>query len=1596
MFTDEDLLKHLKTSNTLEIKSLVVAEWNMNDLDNIFKYGNYRYRPFGAASAQFTNLLSFFDKDDFGDFYTDADLSTNLSIEAQEDDGTPIRFTSVDQDRKFYFNLLQCFEPFRPRSGINKVIWNKGKYIDNVRSGQRPRYYLASRNDTFKYWNSYRRATAGEGEEGIFSAVMLDYGMSFPIDETETRGFDIYDVAPFVVYNEAVPANRIVVKMQTNLAAEEGSTVTIRNENGEVITDPLKDRSKSSVPKRWGIQYLDQDNNWITASEFNEDSLKSDGTPIVDWDGHVELYYGLKVPTKYKKDFHLVDYITSLNVLPDFENVFGESYLFGATSASAGTVYTWDGQTWDTYPAEYGFSLYEQNDTQKLGVINKLTNPKNFTNNEKTVYRDISYIKGLRVFVKTMNAPNQTFDLIEMSPRLKVDLTDYVLSFDVTKEIANDETGLPVGGLLASNGTIALMNYDGSFSESSSASLISKYLKPNVKFNFYEIIEKVPLSASANILYDKYVPIKTFYAEEFPTSYGGKDLNIPLRDFFFRLETVDAPTIFLPNISLTGAISMLLDNIGFSNYSFSNIENKYDPRLPYFFVEPDVSVGEVLNRLAIATQTAMFFDEYNNLVVMFKERLLPENPISTFTLNGSKSIANGVIELPNIIDVYANESKILNDGNIVYTSRYIQRASEKLQDELFLSQDKIFKYKPVLLWEATGDNMIRDMNEVINQSEFVLSAVPLASDLINQPPSVVNGQIINNFMDVGENAYWLSRPKGLLYSNGEIIKYDGIEYAISSSVATNLANVIINSSEEYQDYVAKLPFAGKIYPTGRIRIYAEPYYDEVFVNSASPQIVFRSGPVKSHGRGQFNTPIAYHSAGLPSYWTNNAHIKSFKTESSKIFETTPTEDIRYPNITFLDPKSKSASVAVGQFVTLDIAAQNCKRTGAIKNFLRKINFSDSEELISPQTKTPVPGAIQSSALVFTGPTPMPSDFSKRDVMTYIYKDFGVFSAPRDTTVGSLIVQYENGINPSASTSGGFLLGSQFVTVFPRSNLILKQEMGFNMWTVNTGEISISLAESICQQLSFSPEIKSAEPNKKVYIDTNFPEPRIGKILDEKPNTEPNTRISNGIMTHVGTRMRIIGIPKTNNSLQSVKNSTTYFSVQTNNNDEKTNIDGGSGGIGICVNSEKNYGYFLEVCALTEDQLENFTDYNRTTGKANKVIHNLIFYKVVPDSTGKAIPVKLWGGLANILVDEGKFVGTDNAIDMENPTVYDLALEYTDNGNSKTFYIWLNNTNVATVEDRGDKGAPVLPATNKGCMFVRGSSQAMFEYFYALNKAYARESRFPLLNDISKVFGPEEIDSESLRQYAVSGLIRSTYLSGISTQTNPKFNLYFEEFGTIMREAHYFNVRYDQAYPALLSYLAPTINKERAYTVSGFYGGSYGAEFLIFNSTDRAIVLDDSSGNFLRILGVTFTQNTTRTLTVDDFLNESTDFTDIIEAQSAAISSPLVIEKILNGVKNSRFKYGKRDFTIESPYIQTVDMAENVMAWMINRTLRQRKIIVFSTFGTSVLQLGDIVNINYTMPDGIDFVDSDKKFVVAGINHSRTMDNISTNIKLVEV
>jgi len=631
---------------------------------------------------------------------------------------------------------------------------------------------------------------------------------------------------------------------------------------------------------------------------------------------------------------------------------------------------------------------------KELVLIKKILNPDYFVVEGINTYRDFVFIKGIRVVVETMYAPNRAFDLIELSPRLKVDITDYVLDYEINKNLMATDFGLPVGGLVASTGGINLSNHDGVFTElntfdktSKTGSIIANNLKPQIKFEFYESV----LDVNG---YDKFIPLKTFYSENAAVATSGiQDVSLNLRDAYFILESNSAAPIFLQNCTLTMAVALLLDNIGFSNYVFKNINTANDPVVPFFFIEPDASVAEVLQRLAQATQTAMFFDEYNNFVVMPKEYLMPEisirddNPAISerlITLYGQKT---GSI-VPNIESIGGFETKILNDGQINYTTRYIQREVSKLEQASLSLSERTYGYKSAILWELGDQKELRTINQPTADVGYALGAVPLGTSLGSLVPTVVNHEIINNTIDVGESAFWLPRFQGYLYANGEIIRYDAQQYQVDSPSASATNGLVwITNNNEYQKYFSQLIFNGKMTLTGLLRIYTEPYYENASgadFEGLEENVRYKNGPVKSHGRGQFGTSITKHFAGLnEDYWANIDNRRSFRMDSSKIFSTTPIEKL------VNDPVSASvASASVYPLGSDSVSRNQSSVTSKIANFMKK---STRSEGFSSYKQTDTAG-IQSSALIFNGPYPVPalqgglSGTSATDLVNYIYKD----------------------------------------------------------------------------------------------------------------------------------------------------------------------------------------------------------------------------------------------------------------------------------------------------------------------------------------------------------------------------------------------------------------------------------------------------------------------------------------------------------------------------------------------------------------------------------------------------------------------------------
>lgn len=1476
MFNDETLKAYIQSSSTINTDSLVIAEWNLNIPDNIFMLGNYRYRPsentsnFVLNTSKYAVLNTSFDPNDVGYYYTNATNADTVVDGVIKDDNQPSAFLAPKDKEKLLFSLEDCLGRFRPRSGINKVRFFDQKYIhhSNVNMAQRPRYYLADKTDRFKYWSSYRQeptykyqyseTNIGYGTEPTFlnNNVVQNGELTSRVVERGIANYSfnnrnyIDDAAPFVVYKESIPANRIVVKMQTNIGSVNlGPFVT----NNGSINDPLYGRENATIPIRWRIQYL-RNNTWVDAAAFDETSVRDDGSEIISNDGYVELEYGLIVPEQYKENFTHIKEIISEYFLPDSAEE-GFAYLVKSSPNSRGIYYVWKNGSFEnnTFIPDYNWKLASSDITNNTSFATNLTSPFSYVDSTtgQTKYKEFEYVRGIRIVVETMNKANSIFDLIEFSPRLAVNLTDKVESVSVVKQASDlGLSGMPVGQLLAGTGSVTIFDNDLAFNQFNDQSIISKYLSQHIQFKIYDIIKNVNG-------YNYYIPQKTLYLEGFPElSLTDRSASLTLRDLFFYFETNNAPQIFLQNVSLSFAIATLLDNIGFSNYVFKRLDSESDPTIPFFFIPPETSVAQILEQLAVSTQTAMFFDEYNNFVCMSKNYIMPteeQRPTDVVLYGSRDSYKTGVYQnatltpsqIANIVSIDSQENAVFNDGKVLYNTRYIQKSYGKYRQASLIDKEKQWIYKPALLWEVAPNENVRSQNDQNkSQSAYNLAAIPLNSDLSSAVPRIVNNQIVNNTMDLGEGVYWLSRYNGYFYSNGEIIKFDAVEYSIPGlpTSISETGNVWISSVQEYQNYFSKVPFNGKIYPTGLVRIYSEPNYE--IVNGLTR---FKNGAVAKHGRGQFGTKVVSHSAGISDYWLDTANVRGCKMSTEYLFN----KEI------YSGTYQTTAAGTSGLQL-----AQRSTRNSLIKNFL---SSSDGTETGTNRLYSSQSGTLQSSALVFSNQYML----NPMNHVSYIYKE-----------------------------------------------------------------------------------------------------------MDSK-------------YKNFGTRMRIIG--EQNNDLvnhQSPQGAMNLFKIQTATSEDTSFVGGSSGGIAVLLNKDTNVGYYYEIIALTSNTLQ---EYKKEGG-----IYNVIFYKVVAGADGEneAQVVRLYGGLTNILVDNGLFVGQQRMTAEENPTVYDLSVEYENIGNNtRRFYLYLNDQLIKTVDDTSP-----LPEYNNIALFIRGTSKCMFENVYALGPKYGDNSITPGNILSSKIFGVDSSANinDSFRKYAISGMVQSTYLSGISSSSSPEYSIYFDEFGSIMREVSYFNIRYDKAYPALFSKLSPTFTKVKGYTVSGFVPTAYGAEFLIFNATDTALNLDDTSGNYLRIQGVTFTQESNHELSVDDYFSKQTDFSNPITQNNSIVSSPIKNDLLYNDIKNSRATYGRNEFSIDAPYIQSQDDANELMGWVISKIMKPRLSVGVELFGLTTLQLGDIVSIDYKDSDQNDIINSQSRFVIYHIEYNKSLSGPSIKAYLSEV
>lgn len=559
------------------------------------------------------------------------------------------------------------------------------------------------------------------------------------------------------------------------------------------------------------------------------------------------------------------------------------------------------------------------------------------TNLLKSSTTGYQQIRGIRFSVQELassdDSPkrNGTLDVIEISPRMVVDLSSYVSSFNLESSLGDNSLGLPVGSVVTGNGKAELFNENNLISNRNILSIFDGILKPNVKITF--------LSEVSHEEETKYIPLGVMYADSWSEN-SDFIVTVSLEDGTRFLRDKQSPDILLgavDGIKVSAIIKILLDNAGFTRYSFVKTaeSEEYlteDTKIDFFWSKKEVTVMEILNNIAKSAQLSMFFDQFGYLVVMTKESVSQKTNQWDYMMVGDAANINEFTdpEYDAISGIYSSNIQNFEDdvippitsGEVQYSTLGIPKTSLQLIESAYkagsdfdprlniaeesakiidsgyseISLNKNLVYAPQQIWSPAAQEK--------NQNDAILAAGVIVKDILSsRPKDIISGTVTGlNVYDairkayanmtetqksscqivIAQNdliSYFANKYNGYVYIDTELIKFNGVVYMVARPGSSIQVKIYFSDNELASDIAS--------YPTGSS---FSPYallVDMEFSADSDPDafenISEYSFSCVGDGRGFNNTKVALHYCGSleQNGWTSFSS-KLFSSASGQV------------------------------------------------------------------------------------------------------------------------------------------------------------------------------------------------------------------------------------------------------------------------------------------------------------------------------------------------------------------------------------------------------------------------------------------------------------------------------------------------------------------------------------------------------------------------------------------------------------------------------------------------------------------------------------------------------------------------------------------
>lgn len=363
-------------------------------------------------------------------------------------------------------------------------------------------------------------------------------------------------------------------------------------------------------------------------------------------------------------------------------------------------------------------------------------------------YTNAVQIKGIKVEVSRMSVGGSYLNVVEMGARLVSDLTDYLVSYDITNEIADADFITPMGIASSNTGSVTLSNYDGRFNNDNPDSLYYGLIDANVKFTIDLGIDTTPQGGPGY----EWVRQATMFADTWNVDM--ENAEVSLKDASKYLQEIFPLPMLIENVSIGKAIWRMLDSIGFNSYAYSQTAESPESLISYFWTDGEKSVWEVIQTLCKATQSACYFDERGVLQIKTRDAAFNKNQPAAWTLDGT---TRGV-KKPDIVELSVGNSYEANKVTINYKPTSLAEDTQK---------------RPIseIVWEPEGDVVLRS-----SALRYDMTATTTVMSI-----------------DPKDAAYW--PYEGMANVRGEIVRFSGKAYRYVNKTGS-YSYVTIKSNDE--------------------------------------------------------------------------------------------------------------------------------------------------------------------------------------------------------------------------------------------------------------------------------------------------------------------------------------------------------------------------------------------------------------------------------------------------------------------------------------------------------------------------------------------------------------------------------------------------------------------------------------------------------------------------------------------------------------------------------------------------------------------------------------------------------------------------------